>query len=157
MIKSIITNINLLKRPCDSVQSNEDVSQIITDLKDTLAFKRGWGLSANQIGYNKKVSYIKVPKKMNQQTKKIEFSEFVIINPVMTEKDNKVIVQNEECLSFPGIKITTDRYAFITIDYENEQREKLTGLFRDYEALAIQHEYDHLNGLTIFNRKHRAK
>lgn len=150
----IITNINLLKKSCFSVEKEENISKIIQDLKDTLVNKRGWGLSANQIGYNKKISYIHVPKKIDSRTKQVEYLDLILVNPKIVEKDT-IIKIKESCLSFPGVVVETKRYAFLTVEFETEKRETQTGLFSDIEALAVQHEIDHLNGLTIFDRKWR--
>src|SRR3972149_587367 len=40
----------------------DNIKEIIQKLKDTLACYKGLGLSANQIGIQKRISYIKIPK-----------------------------------------------------------------------------------------------
>lgn len=157
MIKDIITNINLLRKPCLPVEKGEDIKSLLQDLKDTCIAKNGWGCSANQIGVNKKVSYIRVPKAINTKTKEITYSEFYLINAKIIEKDRKYTVKGEGCLSFPGITVQTDRWIFITIQYLDENFKEHTALMQDYEALTIEHEIDHQNGLTIFDRKHKRK
>lgn len=157
MIKPIITNIKELRKPCELVQQGEDVSQIITDLKDTLASKKGLGLTANQIGYNKAISYLKIPKKINPKTKEIEYSEIILINGKIIEKDRAIKVNGESCLSFPGISVITKRYVFITVEYLDEQLKLKTAMFQDLESVAIQHELDHQQGKILFDKKWRAK
>lgn len=157
MIRPIITSYSELKKPCLELEKNENAKEIIQDLKDTLAKAGGFGISANQISIQKKVSYIKIPKKINPQTKKIEYEEMILINPKIIEKSNPIQVQNEGCISFPGLEINTKRYIFITVQFENEKREMQTGIFSDLESIAVQHETDHLNGITILERKWKAK
>ena len=156
-IKSIITNLAELQKPCLPVEKDEDISQILTDLKDTLQRVGGLGLTANQIGVPKKISYIKIPKSINKQTKQIEYDEFYLINAEIIEKQKKIIVNDEGCLSFPGIRVTTDRYVFITAKFENEKRQIQTGLFQDLQGLVVQHEFDHQSGTVILDRKHKRK
>ena len=155
MIKPIVTDIKILHRPCTLVTKEDNIKTIIQDLKDTLESKKGWGLTANQLFYNKAVSYIKVPTLFNKKTKKFDYKELVLINPKIIEKDRKTLVKNEACLSFPGIHITTDRWIFITVEYLNEKMEKCTSLFQDIMGIVIQHEIDHTQGRTIFERKHK--
>lgn len=156
MSKPIITNINELRKKPEIVMPDEDVSKIIADLKETLiSQKRGWGLSANQIGYNKKISYIRMP--TGVKDKKLQYFELIMINPKIIEHEKCIRVNKEECLSFPGILVDTDRYVFITVEYENEKREKQTELYQDLQALCIQHETDHCYGRTIFDRKHKRR
>ena len=150
----IVTNIDELKKPCQDVTKEDNVQEIVQKLKDTLASQSGLGLSANQIGIQKKISYIKVPKMTKD--KKIEFTELVLINAKIIEQDRPIKVQNEECLSLQG-SATTKRYVFIIVQYLNEKMELHTGIYQDLEALVVQHEIDHQNSLTIFDRKWRAK
>jgi peptide deformylase len=158
MIKKIVTDIQALRKASIPVGQDEDVKELIQDLKDTtINCKRSWGLSANQIGVLKKVSYIRMPSQIDPKTKEIKYFELVMINPKIIEKDKKVEVKREECLSLPGLYINTDRWVFITLEYEDEQRQKQTALLQDMEALCIQHEYDHTIGLILLDKKHRSK
>jgi len=157
MIKPIVSNIKELRKPCVPVEPKEDIKEIIQDLKDTLATKKGYALSANQIGINKCICYIKVPKSVDKKTKEITYEEIVAINPVIVEKSRKVISKDEGCLSFPGIRINTDRYIFSIVIYEDEKREKHTVLAQDLQSIVWQHEIAHLKGRTIFDDKHKSR
>ena len=154
--KSIVTNIRELRKPCLPVEKGEDISQIIKDLKETLNRTGGLGLTANQIGYNKRISYIRTPY-YNPKKKKVDFKEYLLINTKIIEKDRPTKIMNETCLSFPKIEVITKRYVFITIENYNENLEVNILPLQDTDALVVQHEVDHQNGITIFNRKWRAK
>ena len=156
MIKSIISNIKELRKPCEEVKKDENIKDIIQDLKDTLATKKGYALAANQIGINKKIAYCKIPK-LNMQEKKLEYSEYVLINPKIVEKERKYIHKQEGCLSFPGLRIDTDRYVFIVVQFLNENFQPQTAVMQDLEAAIVQHECDHIEGRTIFDRKHKRR
>lgn len=157
MIKSVVTNIKDLRRPCLSVEKGEDVSQILTDLRDTLLTLKGLALSANQIGYNKKISFVRLPIKIDQTTKAIEYKEYYLINAKIIEKVNPVKVQDEQCLSFPGVSVTTKRFVFMVITFMNEKFEEQTAMMQDLEALCVQHECDHQQGIVLFDRKWKAR
>ena len=154
--KSIVTNINELRKPCEIVTKDDNIKEIIKDLKDTLNAQKGfhYGLSANQIGINKKISLCRLPK-YNKQTKKIDVTDFVIINPKIIEKSRKVIHKGEGCLSFTNIFIDCDRYVFITLQYQNEQLETNTVGLQDFEGFIIQHETEHTNGRVFIDSKHK--
>ena len=55
----------------------------------------------------------------------------------------------EGCLSFPGIQATVKRALNVTVVYQNANgethEERLTGL----ESVCLQHEMDHLDGITF--------
>jgi peptide deformylase len=157
MVRPIVTLITDLKKPCLPVEKNENIKSIIQDLKDTLEKTHGLGISANQIGVQKKISYIKVPKSMDQRTKKMEYGEYILINAKIINKNTPVRVNNEGCISFPGLNVVTKRYAFVVVEFENEKRQIQTGMFANLESLVAQHECDHQNSLTILDKKWRAK
>lgn len=146
----IVSDINQLRKPCQEVTKDDNIKELIQKLKDTLACYSGLGISGNQIGIQKKISYIKIPKIVN---KKIEYKEYIIINAKIIEKDRPIKVKDEGCLSFPGIGVTTKRYIFITFQYLDENLKPQMGIMQDLESLVVQHEIDHQNGFTLFQRK----
>jgi len=155
-IKPIITNIIELKKPCIPIEKNEDISQIVQELKDTLSTLKGYALSANQIGYNKRVCYLRIPQ-YNKESKKIEIQEIVAINPKIIEQSMKIKCHKEGCLSFPGVRVDTARYVFCIVQYEDEKRETHTDIVQDLASFIWQHEIDHLRGFIIFDRKYKRK
>ena len=145
----IITNIKQLRIPCKHVEAGEDIKQILIDLKDTCIAKGGWGISHNQLGGDKCISYIHVPFKD-------VFVERYIINAEIIEHDKK-FTWDEGCISFKGLFVKTDRWIFITAQYQDENLKPQIECFQDYVSFAVQHEVDHQNGKIFFmDRKHRA-
>lgn len=158
MVRKIVTNIRELRQKTVPVTPEDNIKEIVTDLKETLAaLGHGYALAANQIGINKSIFYCKIPKNQNPETKEINYVEIVIINPEIVEKDKKFVHYGEGCLSFPGLRVDCDRYEFITIKYQTEKFEPQQFFFADLEAVVIQHELDHLSGQTIFDKKHRSR
>jgi len=141
----IIINNPMLKVPCkkvsvrDGIQIGEKLLQILFE------YKSGVGLAANQIGINASVCVINVDNK----------NPIILINPRIIESYDKV-VYTEGCLSFPGKSIRTSRYKYCVVKDDLYEGEYYTG--SDYnndkllECIAIQHEIDHLNGITMFDR-----
>ena len=140
MKKPIVTDLNVLKQKSEAVRPDE-IASILQDLEDTLDIKKGIGLSAIQIGIAKNVSIIRLGEiKIN------------LINAYIKEKDNKFRMVGEGCLSIPSIHIDTIRYEKIL--YINNGVENIAdGLL----SIAIQHEIDHVFGLTILNKKWRSR
>ena len=150
----IIKDKNKLKQKCINVSSNDEGEQIAAELlKELSEAKSGIGLAANQIGINKRVCVVNV-------TEPLYF-----INPrIIDLKDD--ILYNEGCLSFPNKVVTTKRSKFVTIESDNmgrvqfgptedEQSEK--GQLQLLESVCVQHEIDHLDGLTMYDRKFKQE
>ena len=150
----IVTNIKELRKLCQEVTKEDNIKEIIQKLKDTLESRGGLGITANQIGIQKKISYIKIPKMKDKQ---LEYTEMILINAKVIEKKNPIKVQGEGCISFPGITIDTLRYVYCTCTFLDENLKETTGLMQGLESLVTQHECDHQNSITFFERKYKAK
>lgn len=143
MIRKIVTDRKQLEQVCEFVTNPEDVAPIVQDLKDTMASlkKTGFGLSANQIGYNKSICYISYGNE-----------EYVLVNPEVVEVKEPLRVDGEGCFSFPGVKVTTKRYNYIKIINNGEVME-----FQGLLGIIVQHEVAHVFGKTLFDFKWKAR
>jgi len=152
----IVNDIKELKKPCEPVSSIEEGEEIaIKLLKELTNSENGIGLAANQIGINKRVCVVNV---MEEPV--------ILINPKMIEGDGEIYME-ESCLSFPNRNAKTKRFEYVTIecdnlgkvmfgptgydnvDYNDNQRLQIL------ESICIQHEIDHLDGITMFDRAYK--
>jgi len=70
----------------------------------------------------------------------------VMINPVVIEESPKKCEYNEGCLSIPGVYADVARPESMTVEYYNENFEKVTEHFDKFACRMIQHEMSHLDG-----------
>lgn len=150
----IISDINQLRKPCQEVTKEDNIEEIIKKLKDTLINNGGLGLTANQIDIQKKISYIRVPK---IEGKQLKFTEYILINARIIEKDKPIQVKNEQCLSFPGVYVNTRRFIYCTVEYYDANLVPHTVAVQDLDSLVIQHETDHQNSIVLFDNRWRTK
>ena len=131
----------------------ETAQKIAVDLFKTLNKEGGLGLSANQIGEDKSVCVVNVTEP------------FFLLNTKIIKKE-KEIVYREGCLSIPDKMVRTDRYEKIWVEADNVDDTMVFGPEKDnqvdndvlvLEAVCVQHEIDHLNGLTIFDREYKPE
>ena len=134
----------------------EELFQILNKRGD------GIGLAANQVGIDAQVAVVNVVEPL------------VLINPKYIKKEVE-IMYGEGCLSYPGQAIRTKRYRDVIIktaqsesgwyfsgaeipadesrgSWEVERKKKDSDL-RLLESVCVQHEIDHLNGITIYDRE----
>ena len=102
----------------------------------------GGGLSAVQIGIPIRAGIIRM-----------EHCDINFINPVIEKKKDLFIFKNEGCLSFPNVYVNTERYRSCIVRWLDESGKERKGSFEGLEAVVIQHEIDHLNGVLMFDRK----
>ena len=146
--------------------SVEEGLSIATELFQILN-KRGdgIGLAANQVGIDAQVAVVNV------------IEPLVLINPKIEEQWDEIDYY-EGCLSYPKQGIKTKRYKNIIIKTEQEEsgwyfsgaessqdskgsweqeNKKQDQERRLLEAICVQHEIDHLNGITIYERENKPK
>ena len=142
----IITEITKLQTLCEEVKTVKEGEEIGAQLlKELTETKSGIGLAANQIGINKRVCVINVKEPL------------VLINPRISEQSKEQFMFPEGCLSFPGKHVRTGRYTEVTVEADNhEGKLKFSADSEDindaFECACVQHEIDHLDGITMFDR-----
>jgi peptide deformylase len=120
------------------------IQKLVDDMAETMYAAPGVGLAATQIGEAVQVFVIDVAEENQPSDLRI------FINPEILERDGKVLWA-EGCLSFPGVTEEIERAAHVRVralDREGKPFElEAEGLL----AVAIQHEYDHLQGVLMID------
>lgn len=132
--------LDKLGRAQEISRENEDelLKEIIANIKKTMKKNNLVSLSAPGIGYNKRVFCV-------------DFSDNEIktfINPVITNKTEMKLAR-EICSSLPGEEYLLPRHYEVDIIYETPSGKIKTNRFKDVAAYVMQHEVDHLEGVTI--------
>lgn len=154
MSYKIVKNKDYLHKKTEPVASIEEGEAIAKQLIEALdQLSNGLGLSANQIGIPKSVSVIRVKKDKDP---------LILMNPTITEYSKEKLVFTEGCLSLPGKLTNTVRSTKVTVSTLNHANpipfgpevEPITqeSVRSDYgilEAVCVQHEIDHLNGVLM--------
>lgn len=140
-VKEIVTDLNELSFRSDEVdvkKDNDEVRQIVLELKDTLrAHKNGVGLAAPQIGKNKRIFVIN----FNGDIK-------TFINPIITQVKGMAL-NREGCLSLPGKEYIIPRFNEINVMYQTPLAKIEERKFLGLAAYIFQHELDHLEGIIL--------
>lgn len=120
--------------------------RVVEDLSDTLYVQPGGiGIAAPQIGYSVRVVLVDASKK--DPTKK----KIILINPEIVSVEGEK-VGREGCMSIPDFTANIKRAIRIWVLAKNAQFEDYEFTSDGIEAICIQHEVDHLNGLLFFDR-----
>ncbi len=107
------------------------------------------GLSAPQIGINKRVIVFR-NKGFDEEPKKRNKNDFeVLVNPRINQARGELVKMAEGCLSCPEIQVEVSRFPEIKVRGFDAKGEKVNKRYLDYVARVIQHEVDHLEGKLI--------
>jgi len=142
----LIKDKNKLQEKCSpvSIKEGEEIGvRLLHELRES---NNGIGLAANQIGINKRDCVINVKEPL------------VLINPKIVEKSKEQFIFPEGCLSFPDDKIKTTRQQDIVVEADNHDGKlSFSANSKDindaFECVCVQHEIDHLDGITMFDRE----
>ena len=152
----IVTDKSKIQEKClpTTIQEGEEIGiRLLDELRKS---NGGIGLAANQIGINKRVCVINVKEPV------------VLVNPEIIEKSEEKFAFMEGCLSFPGEAIKTTRYKWVKVKADNHESTLYFSVWNDdneegfdkdkylqyaYETACVQHEIDHLDGKTMYDRE----
>ncbi|PKM97557.1 MAG: peptide deformylase [Elusimicrobia bacterium HGW-Elusimicrobia-3] len=126
-------------------EMKKELPALLADMFETMDAVGGAGLAANQVGLDLRLAVIKIHREDEDPLS------IVIINPELVEKSGSMY-EDEGCLSFPGLFAKVRRAAKVKVRALNEKGLPIEinaeGLF----AKALQHEMDHLDGVTFVDR-----
>lgn len=131
--------------PVDFGAVKNELPRLLKDMWETMYAARGVGLSAQQVGLVLRLSIIDVKDPEGKPDR------LVLLNPEILSREG-LVIEEEGCLSIPGLYRKTRRYSRIrlrALDEHGQPWERTgTGLL----ARAFQHEVDHLDGKLFIDQ-----
>lgn len=119
---------------------NPVMNKLVERLRLTKSNYGGIGLSANQCGVAERFFVIGH-----------EGFNMVCINPKVIGQSAKVVLDNEGCLSFPGLYCKIARPESIDVEYTTPEGEVVQTRLEGLTARCFLHELDHLNGVRFIS------
>ena len=120
------------------------IQQLVDDMAETMYAAPGVGLAATQIGEALQLFIIDVADDSAPSDLR------VFVNPEILERTGEVSWQ-EGCLSFPGVQEDVDRAAHVRVRAQDRDGKWFELEADGLLAVAIQHEYDHLQGVLMID------
>ena len=132
---------------------DEKIKVLAQDMLDTMYANDGIGLAACQVGMLKSMvvydsKYIEDTDSKGRKITPIK-EPHILINPKITYKSKAMVEVEEGCLSFPNEFENVLRHEKIKVEYTDINGKKVTKTVSEMEAVVIQHELDHLNGIMF--------
>jgi peptide deformylase len=141
----------ILKTVCSPVAAIDGkVSLLIEDLVDTMRAGPGSvGVAAPQIGVSLRVCVVDVSQ--NRLGRENNHGLLALVNPEVVRREGAAVMR-EGCMSVPDYTGDVERATSITIRFLDGTGEVREVEASGFEAVAIQHEMDHLDGLLFLDR-----
>lgn len=150
-----------ISKEVNPAEINDDLRIFLNNMLETMYEYYGLGLAAVQVGKLKRIIVMDIAQGSlrydGSHDPNAEPDPIFIINPVITESSNELFVFDEGCLSFPDQFAKIERPKWVKVEYLNEYGEKKTQEFQKLASICIQHEIDHLNGITFVDYLSKMK
>ena len=143
----------ILKKVCRPVTKFDDrLATLLDDMKETQYEANGWGLAGPQVGVMRRI-FISLddrnaPEDLPEDAR-LPIMEF--INPEILELSDEKVELYEGCLSFPGHNGAIQRSKHVKVRAQDRNGEWFELEADDMFARCIQHETNHLDGITIMD------
>lgn len=161
MLKIVTVPNKVLATPTQTVKTiTPKIRKLVDRMKKTLVAQKdpeGVGLAAPQVGEGLSLFIMRPTLKgeilvcINPETKPLESQDIVHNSKSLKAKKAKQS-KMEGCLSIPRIWAPLKRKGRIQLDYEDLEGAKHSKEYQGFEAIIVQHEVDHLNGILFTQR-----
>ena len=146
MLKVVVSPDPLLSQVCEPCEpGDKKLRKLSRQMAQVMYACDGVGIAGPQVGVLKRIIVVDC-----DQTE--EKNPLVLINPEIIEVSGDPETAEEGCLSCPGIYVPIERQPWVKVrflDLDGEAWEiESDGLL----GRCLQHEIDHLNGITLFER-----
>lgn len=130
---------------------DDEIRQLVADMKDTVEALNGVGLAAPQVGRSVALFITLIPRYVNDEM--VEPGKLrVFINPQIISYSQEIWSCQEGCLSIPQFWDIVDRPLKVTLKATDLDGHTFTEEFIGFDAHVILHENDHLNGVLFVDR-----
>ncbi|MGX9460034.1 peptide deformylase [Shewanella sp. A14] len=146
------TGDNILTLTAEPVTVFDDaLHALVNNMLSTMLNANGVGIAATQV-FSRKALFIMASNPNERYPDAPKMDPTVVINPKILSFSHATEAGVEGCLSLPGKRLSILRHSQIEVQYQSldglQQQETLNG----FVARIFQHEYDHLQGITLLER-----
>lgn len=158
----------LLKQISEPVEKVDDVlRKLMDDMVQTMYAEGGIGLAAVQVGVLKRVLVMDLKYEVEEHSHHDHHhcsgvhvkntNPMYFVNPEIIEKSKELSSFNEGCLSFPNARAEVIRPKKVKVKFLDYSGKERVMEMDDIMATCIQHEIDHLNGITFVDHISKLK
>ncbi len=152
----IYPDVRLKTRADEVTEFDDALRHNIFRMEKAIPVFNAWGLAGVQIGFMKRVIYINhdsivaYENKINSKAHELRGSPLLMINPKILTDSGEKFTSKEGCVSLPGVDCEVQRLKYIKASYQDEfGKEHVIETEIPTLSACIQHEIDHINGITI--------
>ncbi len=145
----IITGENspILRTVCKEVKKFDNrLKKLSKQMKTTMQKAHGIGIAAPQVGIDLRMFIVTLSYEGGVETV------MTMINPNILEFSKETNIEEEGCLSLPGVFGNVERSSAITVEFLDLEGSKHFLELQGLNARVVQHENDHINGVLFIDK-----
>ena len=143
----------VLKKVTEEIEPDySKLDELLADMWETMYNADGIGLAAPQVNRSLRLFVIDATILSEHQHPEAAGFKKAFINARILKQEGVEELHNEGCLSFPGLHEEIQRKSVIHIRYLDENFQEHEERYDGILARIIQHEYDHVEGITMAER-----
>ncbi|HET9323857.1 MAG TPA: peptide deformylase [Gaiellaceae bacterium] len=134
----------VLRMEAREVESfDDDLRRLAERMTNLMRDANGVGLAATQVGIIRRL-FVFQPD--------AESEPVAVANPVVAERSEETVVDDEGCLSLVGVQMPVERAVSLRLEGRDLEGGELSLELTEHPARVVQHELDHLDGVLILDR-----
>ena len=130
---------------------NAELAHLAEQMSASMEAANGVGIAAPQV-HSPLALFIMASRPNERYPDAPNMAPVVVVNPQIINVSSELISGEEGCLSVPGQRFTIQRHQAIEVRYQNLQGEWQQTELMGFIARIFQHEFDHLQGITLLER-----
>jgi peptide deformylase len=141
----------LHQRALEVTSFDQDLSDLVRDLFETMENAPGVGLAAPQVGVSLRVFVYDYPDDDNNPRRGVVINPTITNGPVSQEDPDEEL-HSEGCLSVPGERFSLQRADWAIIEGVDLEQKPVKIKTEGWFARIVQHEFDHLEGIIYVDK-----
>jgi peptide deformylase len=132
--------LRLIAHPVEDF--DDDLRRLVDRMIVLMHEAQGVGLAATQVGVLRRL-FVFEPDEDGPRA---------VVNPVIVERGEETLTDEEGCLSLQGVRVPVERATSIVLEGKDPNGEDVRYELDPYGSRIVQHELDHLDGVMIIDR-----
>ena len=132
--------LRLIAHPVEDF--DDDLRRLVDRMTVLMHEAQGVGLAATQVGVLRRL-FVFEPDEEGPRA---------IVNPVIVERGDETLTDDEGCLSLQGVRVPVERATSVVLEGKDQNGEDVRYELDPYGSRIVQHELDHLDGVLIIDR-----
>ena len=142
----------VLRKKCEEVKEiTKEIEVFCRNMVETMTESEGIGLAAPQVGELKRVIVVH-PIRDRSPEARAETNPQAFINPKIIRKSKEAEIDEEGCLSFPGLFLKIKRAKKVVVEALTQEGKKIQIKAEGLPARVFQHEINHLDGILFIDK-----